>query len=63
MPFTSGGVTLALCLLELFWFLSLPFCKTIDIIFNGVLIPITDLLLVAVSVSAFNAYSSLFNTL
>ena len=56
LSFISGGVALALCLLKLSWFFSLLFYKAIDIVFNKVLIPITDLGFVLVSVFAFNAY-------
>jgi len=54
--FTSGGVALAVCLLEPSWLFFLPFCKAIDIVSNRVSIPITDLNSIVVSVSVFNVY-------
>ena len=57
LPNTSGGVALAIYLFKPSWFLSLLSCKVIDIMSNGVLIPITNLDSIAVSVSASNAYS------
>jgi len=56
LPFTNSKIALALYLLKLFWFPSFPFCKAINIVFNGVLIPITDLSFIAVLVFVFNAY-------
>ena len=63
MPFVNGEITLASCLFNPLKFLSFPFYKAINIVFNGVSIPITYLILVIVLAFISNVYLNPFNTL
>ena len=62
MSLLSNKIVLVSYLFSLLWTLSLLFYKVMDTVSNGVLIPATVILFIAVLVSAFNIFISFFSS-